>query len=151
MNVRHRSAVLARSVLPCRIEKFTRRQFLGTGTKVAAGAAIATRLLRGDRVQAAAPDDPLPIPGGSPALGGAFHVFGPGPDGSLDPIDAEPSSIGNINGVVGLAYIDGTVTRTDTTTGEVAELPFIASDMRFMQGVYRGVDGKPRQGTFGFI
>jgi len=31
------------------------------------------------------------------------------------------------------------------------ELPYIASDMRFMQGVYRGVDGKPRQGTFGFI
>jgi hypothetical protein len=69
----------------------------------------------------------------------------------LDPIDAEPSSIANLNGVVGLAYIDGTVTRTRISTGETEELPFIGSDMRFMQGVYRGVDGKPRQGTFGFI
>jgi hypothetical protein len=36
-------------------------------------------------------------------------------------------------------------------TGEVDVLPFIDADMRFMQGVYRGVDGKPRQGTFGFV
>ena len=135
---------------PLTIGRFSRRQFIGAGTRVAAGAAIATRLLRGERVQAAAPDDPLPIAGGSPALGG-FHVYGPTPDGSLDPIDAEPSSIGNINAVVGLAYVNGTVTRTDTTTGEIAELPFIASDMRFVQGVYRGADLKPRQGTFGFI
>ena len=136
---------------PLTIGRFSRRQFIGTGTRVATGAAIATRLLRGQRVQAAAPDDPLPIPTGTPALGGGFHVYGPTPDGSLDPIDAEPSSIGNINAVVGLAYVNGTVTRTDTTTGDVAELPFIASDMRFVQGLYRGVDGKPRQGTFGFI
>jgi hypothetical protein len=69
----------------------------------------------------------------------------------LDPINAEPGTITNVNGVVGLAYIDGTVTRTRISTGEQKELPFIGSDMRFIQGVYRGVDGKPRQGTFGFI
>jgi hypothetical protein len=136
---------------PLTIGRFSRRQFIGTGTKVAAGAAIANRLLRGDQLHAAAPDDPLPIPTGSPALGGGFHVYGPTPDGSFDPIDAEPCPIGNVNAVVGLAYVDGRVTRTDTTTGDVAELPFIASDMRFVQGVYRGVDGKARQGTFGFI
>ena len=55
------------------------------------------------------------------------------------------------NGVAGLAYVNGTVRRTNTVTGAVDVLPFIDADMRFMQGVYRGVDGKPRQGTFGFI
>ena len=102
-------------------------------------------------VHALALDDPLPIPGGTPALGGGFHVYGPTPDGSFDPIDAEPSLITNFNGVVGLAYISGTVTRTKISTGERVELPFNNADMRFMQGVYRGVDGKPRQGTFALI
>jgi hypothetical protein len=73
------------------------------------------------------------------------------PDGSFDPIDAEPSTITNFDGVVGLAYINGTVTRTTIATGEQVDLPFIASDMRIMQGVYRGVDGKPRQGNFALI
>jgi len=130
--------------------RFTRRQFMRTGTGIVGGAALASGLLRPQRVEAAS-DDPLPIPGGSPALGGGFHVFGPTPDDSFDPIDAEPCPIANVNGVVGLAYVDGMVTRINTRNGDRAELPFIASDMRFVQGVYRGVDGKPRQGTFGFI
>ena len=37
------------------------------------------------------------------------------------------------------------------STGDTATLPFLAADMRFMQGVYRGADGKAHQGTFGFI
>jgi len=127
----------------------SRREFVRT-TGGTMAAALGAGVLRPRLLSAAASDDPLPIPGGSPALGGV-HVFGPTPDGSLDPIDAEPASITNFNGVVGLAYVDGTVTRTRISTGEHVELPFIASDMRFMQGVYRGVDGKPRQGTFGFI
>lgn len=150
MNVRQRSAVRTRSAPFSLPGKVSRRQFIRTGTGVAAGAAMAAGVLP-RRVEAAAPDDPLPIPGGSPALGGGFHIYGPTPDGSFDPIDAEPCPITNINGVVGLAYVDGMVTRTNVTTGQRVELPFIASDMRFMQGVYRGVDGKPRQGTFGFI
>ena len=82
--------------------------------------------------------------GGSPLIG--YHVYGPGFPG-LDPADAEPSTITNLNGVVGLAYISGMVTRTTISTGEKARLPFLGSDMRFMQGFYRGVDGKPRQGS----
>jgi hypothetical protein len=139
--------------LPSQRSRFvSRREFVRTtGGVIAAGAAFGSGLLKPRSVFAAAADDPLPIPGGSPALGGGFHVYGPTPDGSFDPIDAEPASITNFNGVVGLAYVDGMVTRTRISTGERDELPFIASDMRFMQGVYRGVDGKPRQGTFGFI
>jgi hypothetical protein len=78
-------------------------------------------------------------------------VFGPTPDGSFDPIDAEPSTITNFNGFVGLAYISGTVTRTNTATGEVLTLPFVDSDMRFMKGVFRGTDGRLHHGAFAFV
>jgi hypothetical protein len=91
---------------------------------------------------------PVPIPGGTPVLGGAFHVFGPG---TIDPVDAEPSSITDFNGFVGIAFISGMVTRTNTRTGEVRTLPFLNSDMRFMQGNFRGTDGKMHQGSFGFV
>ena len=69
----------------------------------------------------------------------------------VDSIDAEPATITNFNGVVGIAYLSGLVTRTNRKTNAVDVLPFVDADMRFMQGVYRGVDGKPRQGTFGFV
>ena len=152
MNLRQLAAYRLRRPPTSRSKEVSRREFVRTTSgALAAGAALGSGLLRPRPLYAAAPDDPLPIPGGSPALGGAFHVYGPTPDGSFDPIDAEPASITNFNGVVALAYIDGTVTRTRISTGERVDLPFIASDMRFMQGVYRGVDGQPRQGTFGFI
>ena len=131
----------------------SRRDFVRRASgAVAAGAAVGSGLL-GPSLFASphSNGDPLPIPGGSPALGGAFHVYGPSPDGGLDPIDAEPSTITNLNGVVGLTYISGTVSRRKIGSNVQVELPYIASDMRFMQGVYRGVDGKPRQGTFGLI
>jgi hypothetical protein len=149
MHARHLAAYLRRRSSPGGSRDFSRRQFIQTGGAIAA--VMGAGVFRPRILHAAAPDDPVPIPGGTPALGGAFHFYGPTPDGSLDPINAEPGTITNVNGVVGLAYIDGTVTRTRISTGEQEELPFIGSDMRFIQGVYRGVDGKPRQGTFGFI
>jgi len=91
---------------------------------------------------------PVPIPGGSPALGGAYHVFGPA---AFDPIDAEPVTITNLNASVGLAYVSSMVTQTNTKTGEVVRLPFLNSDMRFMQGVFRGTDGKVHPGAFAFV
>ena len=93
----------------------------------------------------------VPIRGGSPKLGGSFHVFGPTPGGSFDPIDAEPSTITDFNGFVGLAYISGTVQRTDKRTREVRTLPMISSDMRFMTGVFRGVDSRVHEGTFALV
>jgi hypothetical protein len=100
---------------------------------------------------------PVPIPGGSPgisALGGAlFHVYGPAAEG-IDPpdaIDAEPITITDFNGVIGLAYLNGTVRRTDLRTGETLELPFVDSDMRFMRGTFRGTDGQVHRGAFAFI
>jgi len=131
----------------------TRRQFAraAAGTAVA-GAVVGGGLWRSNAVNAFATVDPVPVPGGSPALGGIYHIFGPAPDGTgLDPIDAEPITITDFNGFVGLAYLNGLVTRTNTKTGEVRELPTVLSDMRLMHGVYRGVDGKPHQGAFALV
>jgi hypothetical protein len=86
------------------------------------------------------------------AGGQLFHVFGPGPEGAgIDPIDAEPSTITDFTGTVGLAYLNGTVTRTNRATGEVRTLPTVGSDMRFMQGRYRNTDGRLQEGTFAFV
>jgi len=79
---------------------------------------------------------------------GSYHVFGPA---AFDPVDAEPVTITNLNGFVGLAYISGMVTQTNVKTGEKARYPFVDSDMRFMQGNFRGTDGRIHQATFGFI
>jgi hypothetical protein len=91
---------------------------------------------------------PVPIRGGTPKLGGGFHVFGPG---TLDPTDAEPSTITDFHGFVGIGFINGTVQRTNKHTGEVRTLPMISSDMRFMTGIFRGVDGRIHDGAFALV
>jgi len=130
----------------------TRRQF---AKRVAGAAAVGASLGAGwwSPAMAFSPDSsaPVPIPGGTPALGGGFHIFGPTPDGSFDPIDAEPATIADFNGFVGLAYLDVLVTRTNQATGEVLRLPSVSSDMRFMRGDYRGVDGKMHHGAFALV
>jgi hypothetical protein len=71
-----------------------------------------------------------------------FHVtfFGPGID---------PSSIGDFNGAVGVADVQGTGTATNPD-GSTETLLF-DTDMRFMSGVYVGQDGAVHKGTFGFV
>lgn len=125
----------------------SRRQFARTAAGSAFAAAVASRLWPPSLVEAAS-FAPVPIPGGTPALGGAYHVFGPA---AFDPADAEPATITNLNAAVGLAYVSGMVTQTNIKTGEVMRLPFVDSDMRFMQGVFRGTDGKLHQGAFAFV
>ena len=128
----------------------TLRRFVGTAAGTAVlGGALGAGLLRPGLAAPKMSFGPVPIPGGTPLPGGSFHVFAPGPN--LDPIDAEPITITNFNGFVGLAYLDGMVTQTNTKTGEVLRLPFLASDMRFMQGDFRGTDGRVRQGTFALV
>lgn len=125
----------------------SRRQFARTAAGGAFAAAVGSRLWTPSLLEAAS-FAPVPIPGGSPALGGAYHVFGPA---AFDPIDAEPVTITNLDASVGLAYVNGMVTQTNTKTGEVVRLPFVDSDMRFMQGVFRGTDGKVHPGAFAFV
>lgn len=127
--------------------RLSRRQFARAAAGTAFAGAVGSRLGRLGHVEAAS-FAPVPIPIGSPALGGAYHVFGPA---AFDPIDAEPVTITNMNGSVGLAYVSGMVTQTNTKTGEALRLPFVDSDMRFMQGVFRGTDGQVHQGAFAFV
>jgi hypothetical protein len=124
----------------------TRRQFAraAAGTAVLGGA-LGAGLLRPGLAAPKTSFGPVPISAG----GGMFHVFPPGLNGV--PADAEPSTITNLNGFVGLAYLDGMVTQTNTKTGEILRLPFLASDMRFMQGDFRGTDGRVHQGTFALV
>lgn len=129
--------------------RMTRRQFAGAvaGTTVLGGA-LGSGLFRPVLAEPRRSFAPVPIPGGSPALGGSYHVFGPD---LIDPIDAEPVTITNLDGFVGLAYICGMVTQTNTQTGETLRLPFVNSDMRFMQGDIRGTDGRVHEGTFALV
>jgi hypothetical protein len=124
----------------------TRRRFVGTAAGTALlGGALGAGLLKPSLAAPKTSFGPVPIPAG----GGMFHVFPPGLNGV--PEDAEPSTITNLNGFVGLAYLDGMVTQTNTETGEVLRLPFLTSDMRFMQGDFRGTDGRVHQGTFALV
>jgi hypothetical protein len=130
----------------------SRRNFVRT---VAGTAALGTTLGSGPQIPERARSRwsfaPVPIPGGTPTLGGFYHLFGPSPAAGGDPIDAEPATITNFDGFVGLAYISGNVTRTNTETGEQELLPFVDADMRFMQGLFRGTDGLIHKGAFAFV
>jgi hypothetical protein len=77
-------------------------------------------------------------------------VFGPA-SGLGDPANAEPATITDFNGFVGLAYLSGTVMQANTSTGQIMRLPFVDSDMRFMKGVFRGTDGRIHRGAFAFV
>ena len=120
----------------------SRRTFLGGAVGVV-GAAVGAGVLPGVAL-AAKPNDatPRPIPGGFAVDGITFHVFGFGPG-------QEPSTITDFNGFVGVCDVQGTGTATnpDGTT----ETLLFDTDMRFMDGVYMGVDGRVHHGTFGFV
>ena len=130
----------------------SRRHFVRSATgALAAGAALTSGVWTpltsaSEREHEHDPANPVPIPIGS----FGFHVNAPGFPG-LDPVDADPSTITDFQGFTGLAYISGMVSRTDRHTQAKVELPFLFSDMRFMDGEYRGFDGRVRRGTFGFI
>ena len=135
----------------------SRRQFAATAAGAAVvGATLGAGVWRPRLAQARQSPEPVPIPGGSPflqnAFGQTFHVFGPGPAGmSIDPIDAEPATITDFSGFVGLAYLNGTVRKINTTTGEIRTLPFLNTDMRFMKGVFCDTEGQLRQGAFALV
>jgi len=148
----HRAALGQPGHSPPWAQALSRRQFLRTSGAALLGASMG--IAPGSRLWpsrlAAAPGDyePVPIPGGTPILGGGYHVFGPG---LIDPLDAEPSSITDFDGFVGISFTSGMCTRTNTQTGEVLTLPFVNNDMRFMKGTYRGMDGRIHHGAFGFV
>ena len=92
---------------------------------------------------------PLPISGGfipNPFGGPDVHQELPGPaDSTMPGIGGEPSTINDFNGFVGVVHIQGTGRDGDGHT------LLWDADLRFMQGDYRGVDGRLHSGTFAFV
>lgn len=126
---------------------FSRRRFVRTAagaTALVAGNALWFPLAAGAAPKGDARPRPIPylltIPGFPlPPLHVDFPWYG-----------FEVSTITDFNGAVASAQIRGAGTGTDTQTREVTRYTFDA-DMRFMDGVYVGMDGHTRRGTFGFI
>jgi hypothetical protein len=117
----------------------SRRAFMGT-VAGAAGAALGAGLVPGVAL-AAKPPNSAPKPTTStfsPAPGLTFHIsfFGDGID---------PSTITDFNGFVGVAEVQG------TGKDNAGNSLIYDTDMRFMSGVYVGVDGAVHKGTFGFV
>jgi hypothetical protein len=90
------------------------------------------------------PGDPKPIPGGltaefMPVPSNPFaHVLPPFPP-------FEMSTIGDFNGTLGAADIQGTAHGSDGT------IYAFDADMRFMEGVYVDTAGRLQHGSFAFI
>ena len=87
------------------------------------------------------------VPGGNPFGGPAIHFGLPGPaDNTIATlprvIGGEPSTITDFNGFIGVAHVEGTGTDNHGNT------LFWDADLRFMDGVFRGDDGRTHQGTF---
>jgi hypothetical protein len=84
----------------------------------------------------------VPNPFGGPEV----HANLPGPADSTTPgIGGEPSSVTDFNGFVGVALVDG------TGTDASGNLLLWEVDLRFMKGVYRGVDDEFHHGAFAFV
>jgi hypothetical protein len=115
----------------------------------AAGAAAAGAVIGSPRrADAGGPGIGLvvPIPTTLPVFGEEIHVQAPPFTGP----DSDPSTVFDFRGSAGIAFINGTVQRTDRRTGESRMLPYSFNDMRFMQGRFRGTDGHVRGATFVF-
>jgi hypothetical protein len=123
--------------------RLSRRRFIGQ-TAGAAGAVLGASALLPRVAMAGNKDnaEPNPIPYGVNLGGVDFSLvfFGP---------TTIPGVIGDFNGFVGVAQVQGTGTATYADGSSEALL--YDTDMRFMQGVYVGKDGKVHQGTFGFV
>jgi hypothetical protein len=122
----------------------SRRAVIG-GAAAATGAALGSGLLwpaAGSAAPLSTQPAPKPTTATTTINGVTFHFdsFGPGVD---------PSSITDFNGFVGVADVrgKGTATNPDGST----ETLLFDTDMRFMKGVYVGVDGAVHKGTFGFV
>jgi hypothetical protein len=114
---------------------FSRRQFI-QATTAAGGIYLGSKYAS---AAAALPGDtPKAIPG---------IVFGPG---TFTDINDDRSTITDFNGHVGYAAAGGI--GLGRTGGSGPFSPFSWEvDLRFMQGAYRGLDGKTRYGTFCLI
>ncbi len=124
----------------------SRRRFLGQAAS-ATGLALGAPFLLPRSARASEEVVlPNPIPGGDPTFNPftdeLLHVYFPA-------VGLEPSTIFDFEGVVGAAIVDGT--GTGATRRRRREELIFEVDLRFMQGAYRGVDGKRHTGTFALV
>jgi hypothetical protein len=122
----------------------SRRQLLQRGA-LAFGGVAGVGLVGPSKVFGSALAAPRPIPGGFTLpdfsivpTGADLHLLSPS-------VGLEMSTITDFNGVIGGSETQGTAEGSDGT-------PYsFDCDMRFMRGVYIGLDGRVHNGSFGFI
>jgi hypothetical protein len=123
--------------------RLSRRRFIGQAAGAAGVMVGASALFPGlavaDSTKIAAPK-PIPYGLNIGGLNFSLSFFGP---------STIPGVIGDFNGFVGVADVQGTGTATYPNGS--SETLLYDTDMRFMKGVYVGQDGKVHNGTFGFV
>ena len=120
--------------------RFSRQAIVVVGAVLVAFAVLAAAALARGK-----PGDPKPIPGGF-----SLPAFEPVPSNPfihvLPPLlPFEMSTIGDFDGTIGAADIQGTAHGSDGTTYT------FDADMRFMQGTYVDTAGNVQHGSFAFI
>ncbi len=119
----------------------SRRAFIGSMAG-AASAAVGAGLFPVTALAQSTSPAPKPSTNAITINGVTFHFtfFGP---------TIDPSSITDFNGSVGVADVQGAgiATNPDGST----ETLLFDTDVRFMSGIYVGMDGAVHKGTFGFV
>ena len=131
----------------------SRRHFVRTAagaTGIALGAGVFLPVIAladqdDDNDDTTTPFEPRPIPGGIQPLGPGtpiFHTFPPA-------LNNDPSTITDFKGTFGIVLANGMGTRTDPITGTNRDA--FDLDIRFMQGLFVGMDGHQHRGSFAFV
>lgn len=124
--------------------KLSRRQALRRGA-MAVGGAAGLGLLDPSGVLGKTTAAPRPIPGGLDLTTFMYVPTGADVHFLLPGIGFEMATVTDFNGVVGGSETRGTAQGSDGTSYT------FDCDMRFMEGLYVGLDGRPHLGSFGFI
>jgi len=138
------SAGDSRSFLGSAGMKLSRRQALRRGA-MAVGGAAGLGLLDPSGVLGKTTAAPRPIPGGLDLTTLMYVPTGADIHCLLPCIGFEMATVTDFNGVVGGSETRGTAHGSDGTSYT------FDCDMRFMEGLYVGLDGRPHLGSFGFI
>ena len=128
------------------------RNVAGAGTGLMLGSEIEAPASGQQAAHPTCPAVPRPIPHITTPPGG--HFFFPGPV-DASPITSpdtghDPSLITDFSGVIGQADLEFSGKGTNLNTGQSSTYDFHC-DLRFMNGVYVGLDNERRHGSIGFI
>ena len=137
-------------------QSLTRRRFFRSAAGTGAGLALGSTIARAREYEDSRPEcpaGPRPIP----HITGPGHFFFPGPvegapatNPNFPNAGYDPSIITDFKGAIAQAELTFSGTGTNLDTGESAPYDFHC-DMRFMSGVFVGLDNRHHRGTLGFI